>query len=100
MVHVSERSQPRRRKFFRGFRQEVAVGKAFEPKEKVYVVIAPDRSLFSGVIPQLKLREELYEDLWRESDDRHAMTLIDRIADIESAWGHQGITVRRKILWF
>lgn len=72
----------------------------FEPRKKTLVVLLPDPSLLVSVIPQVRLREELHDDLWRAMDDKEVNSLTDRIVAIEEAWGDKGIRVRRKILWF
>ena len=71
-----------------------------DPEAKVLVVTMRDPSVFPTLLPQIRLREELVDTLWTENDDRLAMRLIDRIAQIEDAWGKEGVRVRRKILWF
>ena len=100
MISVAETLAPKKRRFLAGYRAEVSVTKLFEPMGKTLVVTAPDASLFDALLPQIQLREELAETLWREKDEFQAMHLIDRITAIEDAWGKQGVGVRRKILWF
>lgn len=100
MISVAETVAPKKRRVFSGYRAEVSVTKLFEPIGKTLVVTVPDASLFDALLPQIRLREELAETLWREQDQYHALHLIDRITAIEDAWGKQGVGVRRKILWF
>jgi|GEM_PF-816792 len=100
MISVAETRAPQRRRLLPGYRAEVSVTKLFEPVGKTLVVTAPEASIIASLLPQIQLREELAETLWREQDEHQAMRLIDRITAIEDAWGKQGVGVRRKILWF